>query len=111
MWMIWRYRRVLAYVWLVAAVMVALGLGLANAHDERADLAEAAKRAVRVSCVAEVQNAMALREALDGQIRFVRASHEPPPPTIEQRVAAIERLKESIVVPDCEARVRLIPTP
>lgn len=107
-YVVWRYRRVIAYVWLVVALLYSVGLGLANARDDREALAHAARKAVWVGCVADRRNAVALRAALDGQIRFVLSANEPPPPTVDQRVDSIRQLKAKIEIPDCTKRVDLI---
>ena len=107
-WMVWRYRRVIAYVWLVVALLYSVGLGLDNARDQRVTLAQSARKAVAVGCEADRDNAIALRAALDGQIRFIINANEPPPPTVDERVASIKRLKNSIEVPNCAERVALI---
>lgn len=107
-YVVWRYRRVIAYVWLVVALLYSVGLGLANARDDREALATAARKAVLVGCRADRSNAIALRAALDGQIRFVVAANEPPPPTTDQRVDSIRQLKAKIKIPNCAKRVHLI---
>ena len=77
----------------------------AQAERATAALTENRVAAVKRSCAADKGLSDALRRAIDGQIAFVRASNEPGPPSIEQRVMSLEKLRDSIPVPNCRARI------
>ncbi len=74
-------------------------------HDNDVFFAENRIAATRESCETDKASAIAIRKALDGQIRFVKNSNEPPPPTVAQRVASIKKLQKEIIVPDCTSRI------
>jgi hypothetical protein len=103
-----RILQVAAYLLLAAACAFAIHLSSQAASQARKSLAEGARQAVTVSCNADKQTATALRQALYGQKEFIKENPEPPPPTTEQRLEALDGLISSIPIPNCAARVKLI---
>jgi hypothetical protein len=79
-----------------------------TASTARSNLAAGARQAVLVSCNADKSTATALRTALYAQKEFIRENPEPPPPTTEQRLDAIDQLIDSIIIPNCDERVKLV---
>jgi regulator of protease activity HflC (stomatin/prohibitin superfamily) len=100
--------QIIAYLVLAAACIFAVYVAQEANKQARANLAAGAKQAIIISCEADKATAQALRKALYGQKEFVRNNPEPPPPTTEQRLEALDELIKSIKIPDCEDRTELI---
>lgn len=61
---------------------------------------------IKESCKADRAFARSIDDALKGQIRFVIDANEPPPPTVDQRVQAINDIRVTLKgIPSCEERI------
>lgn len=82
-----------------------------NDQDTKIKAASKAGRitGVKESCKADRAFARAIDDALEGQIRFIIAAKEPPPPTIDERVQSINEIRVKLTkIPTCEQRLAKI---
>ncbi len=102
------FAQITAWICLALACAFSINLGLDAAAQDRAALAASAREAVRVGCEADRQNAVAFRAAINGNIEFVKRTKLPEPPTRAERIRQLNIIKNSLEIPNCDQRVKLI---
>lgn len=70
-------------------------------------ITESRIQGIKVACQYDREVAIAYRKSLDQQILDVKHFNEPSPPTVDERVDSIRKLRDAITIPNCEERITI----